>query len=438
MASSSRRLYRAEALEHLSSPDDLERLLPAARGRDWLLIVVTGALLGLFVVWSIVGRVPTIVSGRGVIIRPRQIMDAQTTVAGRILTLRAHAGDRVREGDLIATIDQSDILKRIQENQRNADVLEEQDRRKTAAEQNQMALQNQQDSMERAGLETQRAVLRKNLADAQRLRPVLESHAESERKLVKEKLVGFAAKEVSDAEQSVRDNEAKIADYTTSLGQIDGQLRQIDTRNATLARSILDESLGRRNDIEQIRRNIETDEFQIHRDGSIRSQYSGRVSEVMTAVGEVVQAGGKLLTLEVDDAGSGLLSISYFPVRDGKRIHPGMRLQVTPDTVERERFGGILGTVFSVSPVPVTKEGATSTVGNAEVVQNLMPEGGEIEVRAHLDPDPHTASGYRWSSSRGPDMKISAGLTHSTRVIIEGRAPVSYLLPILREISGVY
>jgi HlyD family secretion protein len=115
-----------------------------------------------------------------------------------------------------------------------------------------------------------------------------------------------------------------------------------------------------------------------------------------------------------------------------------MRLQVTPDTVQRERYGGILGTVSSVSPVAVTKEGAASTLGNAEVVQNLMPEGGYIEVRAKLEPDLSTASGYRWSSSRGPDVKVSAGLTHSTRVTIEGRAPVTYLLPVLRELSGVY
>jgi HlyD family secretion protein len=125
-------------------------------------------------------------------------------------------------------------------------------------------------------------------------------------------------------------------------------------------------------------------------------------------------------------------------VRDGKRIHPGMRVQVTPDTAERQRYGAILGTVSSVSPAPVTKAGATGTIGNAEVVQNLMPEGGYIEVRAQLEADPSTPSRYRWSSSRGPDMKVTAGLTHSTRVTIERRAPVTYLLPILRDGSGVY
>jgi HlyD family secretion protein len=438
MAQPERKLYRQQSLDHLASPDDLERLMPVARAGDWLIIVVTGALIALLVAWSIVGTVPTVVNGRGVILRPRQVMEAQTTVGGRILYLGVRMGDLVHAGDIIATLDQSDIQKRIQENRRAVSLLEEQDRRKNAADQNQTALQTRQDESERSGLETQRTALQKSLADAESLRPVLQSHIESNRKMVQEKLLGYAAKDVADSESALRENEAKIADYTTRLGQIAAGLQQIDTRAGTLARQILEGSVARRNEIEQLQRSIALDEFQIKQDGSIRSQYSGRVSELLAAAGQVLPAGGRLLTLDVEDADVGLLSISYFPVRDGKRIHPGMPLQVTPDTVERERFGGILGTVLSVSPAPVTKAGATATIGNGEVVQNLMPDGGYIEVRAQLEADRSTTSGYRWSSSRGPEMKITTGLTHSTRVTIEGRSPVSYLLPILREKTGVY
>ena len=439
MALPEKKLFRKEALDRLSSPDDLERLMPATRGMDWLIIATTGLLLACVAGWSVVGRIPTAATGRGVILRPRHLMQVQTTAAGQIVALKVRAGDYVREGELIATTDQSMIEKRIAENRRNLAALEEQDRRRTAAAQRQTELQAKQDTTERAGLEAQRTGLEKSLAEAQRVRPILEKHAESNRKLVQAKLLGFAAQEVADAETAVRDNEASIQDYTSRLGQIDGQLRQIETRGATLARQFLDESVERRNGMDQIRRNIETDEFQIQEDGRVRSQYSGRVAEVMAAAGQVLPAGGRLLTLETEPAADvGLVSISYFPVRDGKKIQPGMEIQVTPDTVERERFGGILGKVTSVSPIPVTKEGATGTIGNADVVNSLMPEGAYIEVRAQLEMDPATRSGYRWSSSRGPDMKVTSGLTHATRVTIEGRAPITYLLPIFRELTGVY
>jgi HlyD family secretion protein len=443
MADPDKKLFRRQALERFASPDNLEQLMPVAGAKDWLLIVVAGALLVLFGVWCVAGSVPTIATGRGIILRPSQMTQAQAIAAGRILTLRVHTGDRVKEGDLIATLDQSDIVKRIEQTRLGVQALEDQDRRKNESESSQVALQSQQDDMERAGLETQRRTLQKSLADAAELKPILETHAESNRKLVKEGLLGFASKDVSDAESALRDYDAKIDDYTARLGQIDGQLKQIDTRRAALSSQILADATSRRNEIDQLRRTIELDSFQIVRDGNIRSQYSGRVAEVMATAGQVVSAGAKLLTLEADDtdasnSGAGLVSISYYPVRDGKQIQPGMRIQVTPDTVERERFGGIVGTVTSVSPIPVTKEGAVGTLGNAEIVQSLMPDGVFIEVRARLEADATTPSGYKWSSSRGPDIRITSGLTHSTRVTIEGRAPVTYLLPILRETSGVY
>ncbi len=446
MPEPSQKLFRAEALKHASSPDNLEQLMPVARAKDWLLLATAGALLLAAGVWSVFGQVPTIATGRGVILRPRQMMQAQASAAGRIVTLRVHVGDHVKEGDLIATIDQEDIVKRIAENRRAVQGLEDQDARKTVVENGQTTLQTQQDAMERRGLETQRAALRKSLADATSLKPILEARVDSNQKMVKAGLLGFAAKDIVDAEQAVHDNEAKIDDFTARLGQIDGQLQQIDTRQAALGRQFLADATARHNEIFQLRKTIELDSFQIVRDGNIRSQYSGRVAEVMAAVGQVVPAGGKLVTLESDgasagsaaDGGDGLVSISYYPVKDGKRIQPGMRIQVTPDTVERERFGGILGTVTSVSPIPVTKEGTVSTIGNAELVQNLMPDGVYIEVRARLETDASTPSGYKWSSSRGPAIRITSGLTHASRVTIEGRAPITYLLPILREVSGVY
>jgi HlyD family secretion protein len=199
---------------------------------DWLIIATTGLLLACVAGWSVVGRIPTAATGRGVILRPRHLMQVQTTAAGQIVALKVRTGDYVREGELIATTDQSMIEKRIAENRRNLAALEEQDRRRTAAAQRQTELQAKQDTTERAGLEAQRTGLEKSRAEALRVRPILEKHAESNRKLVQAKLLGFAAQEVADAETAVRDNETSIQDYTSRLGQIDRQLRQIETRDA--------------------------------------------------------------------------------------------------------------------------------------------------------------------------------------------------------------
>src|SRR5438270_745461 len=145
MASPERKLFREKSLEQLSSLDDLNRLMPVAPAMDWLLIAVTGIVIALLVVWSFVGVVPTIVSGRGIIARPRQTMDAQTTVPGRILSLTVGVGDQVRAGSVIATLDQSDMVKRVQQNRAAVKLLVEQDQRQDAAARNETALQSRQD-----------------------------------------------------------------------------------------------------------------------------------------------------------------------------------------------------------------------------------------------------------------------------------------------------
>jgi HlyD family secretion protein len=431
-------LFREKALRHLSSPGDLERLMPVAGGKDWLLIVACAGLTVLFCGWCLTGRIPTVVAGKGVILRPRRVMQTQTTAAGRIVSLEVRQGDQVRAGDRIAAIDQSELHRRVEADTGVLRTLEEQDRTKSAAERVQLALQQQQDALDRAALEGQRNALQHTLSDALRLQPVLETRAQADRTLVKEGLMARATSELAEAETAIRDNGAKIDDSRARLGQIDGQLKQIETRAAALERLLLEQATARGNEIAQLRKSLAINQLLAERDGVVRSQYSGRVAEVMSSEGQVLPAGGRLLTIEADDALESLTSISYFSVRDGKRIQPGMRIQVTPDTVARERFGGIVGTVVWVSPTPVTKEGVLSTLGNPDVVQALIPEGAWIEVRAVLEKDPFTFSGYRWSSSRGPQMRISEGLTNAARVTVERRAPVTYLVPALREFSGAY
>jgi HlyD family secretion protein len=162
--------------------------------------------------------------------------------------------------------------------------------------------------------------------------------------------------------------------------------------------------------------------------GKIASGYSGRVAELYAATGQDVAPGAHLLLLDVEGPGSSIISVSYFPIKDAAKIQPGMTIQVTPDTVERSRFGGIVGTIVSVLPLPMTKE---ATLGS-------MVPGEWMEVTSQLESDPSTPSGYRWSSSRGPRIKISPGIASTAHVTIARRAPIDYVFPSLRDASDLY
>jgi HlyD family secretion protein len=218
------------------------------------------------------------------------------------------------------------------------------------------------------------------------------------------------------------------------------QLQQIDAKEASRIQQDVEAATTRKKEIQETQREMIKLQQQLGNSSRILSPHSGRILELSVTPGTVVNAGTRLGTIDAEDAYGEILSVTYFPIADGKKIESGMTVQVTPQTVKRERFGGILGTVTSISQFPITKEAAISEVGNIEIIDSLFSQkqGGIIQVVAKLNTDTQTFSGYQWSSSKGPQLKISSGTTSIARIKIEDRSPITFLLPFLRESSGIY
>ncbi len=428
---------RSKPSERASSPENLDQLMRVVLPRDWLILVVFGVLAAATLYWSIEGRIPTAVSGRGILIQPWHSQELQILGSGRIESLTIREGDIVHEGDILGRLDQFELRQRIEEDRTILAGLTRQDQAQNGLQEEQLRLQRQETQLQASVAESQKASFQKTLRDAETIAPLLKRRVDGMRQMVKEGLMAEIAPEVAEAEQAYIDNNAKISDVTARLRELDLQLKQSETREAGLQRGTLDATAARRNQIQDVSARIRFNQFQLDRHSAIVSPRSGRITEVVAAAGQIVPTGTRLATIEADDPAQSLVGVVYFPVGDGKKVQPGMPIQVTPDTVERERFGGITGRVVSVSALPVTREGSRALVGNAEVVAGLMPAGPYIEVIARLDRDA-TASGYRWSSSTGPSIQITPGLTHSARVTVEMRAPITFLLPFLRETTGIY
>ena len=67
-ASPSDRLFRKAALDRLSSPEDLDRLVSISSPRAWIALFGIGLLLAVAVAWSVFGTIPTRVKGQGILI----------------------------------------------------------------------------------------------------------------------------------------------------------------------------------------------------------------------------------------------------------------------------------------------------------------------------------------------------------------------------------
>jgi multidrug efflux pump subunit AcrA (membrane-fusion protein) len=169
------------------------------------------------------------------------------------------------------------------------------------------------------------------------------------------------------------------------------------------------------------------------------SPYSGRVMEIRSIEGSVVNSGTPIISLEALDRQSNKLeAIIYLPAADGKKIQPNMPVEVTPSTVKRQDYGFIPGRIVSVSQFPATKQGMIRTLGSEELSDQFInsARGAIIEIRAILAEDPNSASGYRWSS-KGPEITIENGTPFSAKIVTERRRPISLVIPLFKEwLSG--
>jgi len=177
-------------------------------------------------------------------------------------------------------------------------------------------------------------------------------------------------------------------------------------------------------------------ELRIGQESTIRTAIAGRVTEVLVDIGDYVQPGRTVIRLESLEGK--YEAIVFAKAEEGKKITPGMTIRLAPSTVRPEEYGYIQGKVLEVSPYPVTKENLLRTLRNENLATRLTQNGAAIELEAVLEIDPSTPSGFKWSSSLGPPIRIESGTLCSASVVLERQRPITLLVPFLKKQLGLY
>ena len=162
----------------------------------------------------------------------------------------------------------------------------------------------------------------------------------------------------------------------------------------------------------------------------IVSLFGGEVNEVFVQVGMIVDRGDQVANVHQDD--KPMEAVVYLPVSDAKRISPGMRVHISPTTVQAEEFGFIQGKVTSIGEFPVTQRQMSLVLENEELVQLLSSEGAQVQVEVDLEPNAKTASGFRWSSPQGPPFRIDHGTLCAATFVLGEERPAAMVLPEVR------
>ena len=426
-------IFREAALERLSTPERLDQGLTVVGSASWALLAGLTVLVIGGLIWSVLVVVPVTVKGEGILLSPGGVLGVTSASPGRVTQFLAQTGDAIKVGQVVAQLDQPEL--RAQLATAEGELRDAQDERRRVAEfqQSKVAAQQIVMAQKRQALEENIHYLVKNI-------DLLEQRGKVEDDLLVKGLI--TQDKVLQGKIDLGHQQEELARDRTSLKDLDNEetktradneheLLNVDLRIATAQRKA--GALAERYRIES----------------SVVSPYDGNVAEVQVNPGELVERGTSLFTLVPKDpaddstrpaeAPNGpaigpLVAVLYVAPTFGKQVRPGDMVQVAVSTARREEFGFIVGRVRTVAEIPSTAEGMERVLKNKQLVQTMSKNAAPFEIEAELYADPATKSGYRWSSSRGPNLKINSGTPVTADIEVRDLPILGLVIPQTRTL----
>jgi len=412
-------IFRKVALERLSSPEQLDQMVQVTDPKGWLALTGIGAILLAAIGWGVFGSIPTVSQGDGILLRQGGISDLVSNAAGQVQEVLVSVGDVIEKGQPVARIQQDALLRQIADDRSKQAVLRDQ-----YAEA--LRIASQQKQLRARDLAQQRANLQRSIETLEKDVSLLRERLDAQQALLNDGLI--TRETFLNTQQSLNAKRDQLAQARLDLNGLD--LKRIE------ADQQLDQQLqARQTAIHDLELEIGELNAKLGENVNILSPYSGRVLEVLANRGDVVNPGTAILSVEV--LSENLQAVLFVPASTGKKVQPGMTVRLSPSTVKREEYGSLLGKVTWVAEFPSTSRGMIRLLGNEALVTRLMEQGPPIQVNVALERDPAMPTGYRWSSSRGPNLKISSGTLASGDIVVQEDRPIRLIIPKVREATGL-
>jgi HlyD family secretion protein len=420
MTDGPQRAFRAAALDRAASPEQLDHVVVITKPADWIFTFVLCITLVAAVLWGIFGRVPTRVSGEGILIgRGGKVVDAVSAAAGRLQAVAVAVGDHVSKDQPIAEIVQTDIK---QKHNAATEVFQERER-EHADRVSKVASELAAKSQNFAKLEV--ALQQAIKATSQRIEYLTVDVKNLEDLLAK----GYTTRRnLEERRRELTDAQQRRTDAQNEILKLLSQKTDLETeRGREIQRSQFA--------LNEARRQMNATAEQLSQNTQVISPMDGRVLEVKISPGSVLAVGTAVIAIESE--GAKLEAVVYIPAERGKSIKPGMQVHLEPSTVKREEFGMMLGSVVSISDFPMTPQGMTALLHNESLVSRFSREGAPYAATVALDEDASTATGYRWAVGEGPNIHLTSGTLARAEITTRRRRPLDLVVPLLKHLTGI-
>lgn len=406
-------LFRPEAIKGLRSPEQLDSLLQLTRPAAWVALAVLIFIVIVTLIWGVLGRIPVQVTGLGVVLPAgTDIYQVQSEVAGVVKSTQVKPNQAVTEVQRLVVIALPVDQVALQDAQRSQDLL-----RTQYATQKDFAQRDIE--RRRQTVAQQNDTLRKKIADSQSYLSYLRNLLADQ---TAEQKLGYLTRQQTEATRTgIYSTEQTIAEAQNAMAQNELELIEFKNSREQQLESLQDQVVQAESKVRELTATLSSER-------EIFSPVDGLVSEIDVKPGTLVEAGATIAIIEQRSAQLEL--VAFFEIGKGKRLQPGMAVRVSPASVERDLYGSIVGRVETVSDLPETAAALLDLLGNAALVTQMMGAGAPIRATIALEADPRTPSGLRWTSSRGPNLKITAGETASASVTVEEKRPLDLVIPI--------
>ncbi len=446
---SENKLFRKVSLDRLSSPEELDQRLTVTSPIGWVSLAAVAILILAGLVWGFFGSISNKAVGSGIIISSGGITSIIHHANGQLTDISVHDGDYIEKGQVIARIEQPNLI--VQINKYKDDLAAAQ-----AIDLDNLKLNNsllnsnvygkigeiyRNYEVAKANLETQKIYYKTQKEQARyEMEQARVQYEENQEKYNSNKALyengAVSKKDYSDAQRQLIVSELAFETKQQSFNEVNlSQLQKAEAEFESQKKWLKDTIVVSKLDLDN---NIKKMQRDLLNNGQIVASVSGRVLELKVKKGDIVQAGSVICTIAQDqDKTDALEAVVYVPVKEGKKITPGMEANISPSTVKKEENGFMLGNVVSVSQYPSSAQGMMLTLGNSELVRQLSGDGAPIEVRVELVMDSSTHSGYKWSTPNGPPIVVDDGTFCVGEVKVERKRPVSMVMPFIKKLLPI-
>lgn len=418
-------LFRPNAMRAQWSPVQLHEPLRITGRMSWIFLCGLGLGVLSALVWGVFGTVPTRVAGQGqLVVLARETQSISAFYAGDLRELLVRPGDNVKMGDVIARLDQHELIQQRDAAERALALLVTQRENVVGFYKSLVTRHADATRAQRANLSATIELLERSTSSQSETQGNMSALAA--RGLVTRLQVEEVAQRRDATEVQLQQSRAQLQqtdiDELNIVNQRDASLREYDSRIADATEQLA-----------QLKISVELSTV-------VHAPVSGRIVTVDAEEHTRVSAGATIATMAA--AGDDLEAIVFVSAQEQPSIRNGMRVDVVPLNVRAEEFGAIVGVVSEVGAASETKASMMRLLNNDIIVSQMASMGTPLLLRVQLVRDASTPTGFRWSSGRGPSRReageLAFGTLVSAQVTVRERPPISTVLPALKRWFGLH